>query len=154
MPLVYDPASISAYWGKRPRAVATRIVQLLSVAGGFLSRIAGDVINKKVKEVILQCLKGLKWLTCILKMVVDVAFFFFLCLNYDCCVMLVPMLWRNFFYIFRAFFLLWRVLFLASKKGLKLFFVFLMNFRNYYKFFKHIFLIKIICYFFKKKKTN
>ncbi|KAK7355361.1 hypothetical protein VNO80_14616 [Phaseolus coccineus] len=50
LPLVYDPASISAYWGKRPRAVATRIVQLLSVAGGFLSRIALDVINKKVKE--------------------------------------------------------------------------------------------------------
>nr|POF08469.1 putative aarf domain-containing protein kinase, chloroplastic [Quercus suber] len=50
LPLVYDPASISAYWGKRPRAVATRIVQLLSVAGGFLSRLALDVINKKVKE--------------------------------------------------------------------------------------------------------
>ncbi|KHN21675.1 Hypothetical protein glysoja_041602 [Glycine soja] len=50
LPLVYDPASISAYWGKRPRSVATRIVQLLSVAGGFLSRIAWDVINKKVKE--------------------------------------------------------------------------------------------------------
>ncbi|XP_010532799.1 PREDICTED: uncharacterized protein LOC104808723 [Tarenaya hassleriana] len=50
LPLVYDPASISAYWGKRPRAVATRIVQLLSVAGGFLSRLLSDVINKKVKE--------------------------------------------------------------------------------------------------------
>lgn len=50
LPLVYDPASISAYWGKRPRAVATRIAQLLSVAGGFLSRLAWDVINKKVKE--------------------------------------------------------------------------------------------------------
>ncbi|THG12447.1 hypothetical protein TEA_027471 [Camellia sinensis var. sinensis] len=50
LPLVYDPATISAYWGKRPRAVATRIVQLLSVAGGFLSRLAWDVINKKVKE--------------------------------------------------------------------------------------------------------
>ncbi|GAV84961.1 APH domain-containing protein/ABC1 domain-containing protein [Cephalotus follicularis] len=50
LPLVYDPASISAYWGKRPRAVATRIVQLLSVAGGFLSHIVSDVINKKVKE--------------------------------------------------------------------------------------------------------
>lgn len=50
LPLVYDPDIISAYWGKRPRAVATRIVQLMSVAGGFLSRIAGDVINKKVKE--------------------------------------------------------------------------------------------------------
>ncbi|KAL4295391.1 hypothetical protein GQ457_12G001770 [Hibiscus cannabinus] len=50
LPLVYEPASISAYWGKRPRAVATRIIQLLSVAGGFLSRLASDVINKKVKE--------------------------------------------------------------------------------------------------------
>ncbi|KAI4346168.1 hypothetical protein L6164_013241 [Bauhinia variegata] len=50
LPLVYEPASISAYWGKRPRAVAMRIVQLLSVAGGFLSRLALDVINKKVKE--------------------------------------------------------------------------------------------------------
>ncbi|KAL9258255.1 hypothetical protein AKJ16_DCAP11482 [Drosera capensis] len=50
LPLVYNPASISAYWGKRPRAVATRIVQLLSVAGGFLSHLAWDVVNKKVKE--------------------------------------------------------------------------------------------------------
>lgn len=53
LPLVYDPASISTYWGKRPQAVATRVVQLLSVAGGFLSRLAGDVIKKKVKEVLL-----------------------------------------------------------------------------------------------------
>ncbi|KAG2265993.1 hypothetical protein Bca52824_073072 [Brassica carinata] len=50
LPLVYDPATISAYWGKRPRAVASRVIQLLSVAGGFLSRLAGDVINKKVQE--------------------------------------------------------------------------------------------------------
>ncbi|KAK9183347.1 hypothetical protein WN944_026498 [Citrus x changshan-huyou] len=50
LPLVYDPASITAYWGKRPRAVATRIVQLLSVAGGFLSRIAWDIVTKKIKE--------------------------------------------------------------------------------------------------------
>ncbi|XP_021857757.2 uncharacterized protein [Spinacia oleracea] len=50
LPTVYDPATISSYWGKRPRAVATRVVQLLSVAGGFLSRLAWDVINKKVKE--------------------------------------------------------------------------------------------------------
>ncbi|KAF9606301.1 hypothetical protein IFM89_024969 [Coptis chinensis] len=50
LPLVYDPAIIAAYWGKRPRAVATRVVQLTSVAGGFLSRIAMDLINKKVKE--------------------------------------------------------------------------------------------------------
>ncbi|XP_042384423.1 uncharacterized protein sll0005-like [Zingiber officinale] len=50
LPLVYDPDIISSYWGKRPRAVATRIVQLLSVAGGFLSHIASDLINKKIKE--------------------------------------------------------------------------------------------------------
>ena len=54
MPLAYDPDSISAYWGKRPQAVATRIVQLLSVAGGFLSHIVWDIINKKVKEVCLH----------------------------------------------------------------------------------------------------
>ncbi|RAL48367.1 unnamed protein product [Cuscuta campestris] len=50
LPLVYEPTSIAAYWRKRPQAIATRIVQLLSVAGGFLSRIAVDVINKKFKE--------------------------------------------------------------------------------------------------------
>ncbi|KAK4341584.1 hypothetical protein RND71_040085 [Anisodus tanguticus] len=50
LPLVYDPVSISAYWGKRLRAVATRIAQLTSVSGGFLSPLAWDVINKKVKE--------------------------------------------------------------------------------------------------------
>ncbi|KAJ0966568.1 hypothetical protein J5N97_023485 [Dioscorea zingiberensis] len=50
LPLVYDPDIISAYWGKRPRAVATRIVQLLSVAGGFLSHLATDLIKKKIKE--------------------------------------------------------------------------------------------------------
>lgn len=50
LPLVYDPDIISAYWGRRPRAVATRIVQLLSVAGGFLSHLISDLINKKIKE--------------------------------------------------------------------------------------------------------
>ncbi|KAJ6826528.1 uncharacterized protein M6B38_371930 [Iris pallida] len=50
LPFVYDPDIISAYWGKRPRAVATFIVQFLSVAGGFLSHLALDLITKKVKE--------------------------------------------------------------------------------------------------------
>lgn len=50
LPLVYDPVSISLYWGKRPRAVITRIFQLLSVAGGFFSGLAWDVINKSLKE--------------------------------------------------------------------------------------------------------
>ncbi|KAL5208821.1 hypothetical protein ABZP36_033256 [Zizania latifolia] len=39
LPLVYSPEIISAYWGKRPTAVATRVVQLLSVAGGFISHL-------------------------------------------------------------------------------------------------------------------
>nr|CAB3451492.1 unnamed protein product [Digitaria exilis] len=50
LPLVYSPEIISAYWGKRPRAVATRVVQLLSVAGGFISNLISDLINKKLKE--------------------------------------------------------------------------------------------------------
>ncbi|KAG2654941.1 hypothetical protein PVAP13_1NG558300 [Panicum virgatum] len=50
LPLVYSPEIISAYWGKRPRAVATRVVQLLSVAGGFISSLISDLINKKLKE--------------------------------------------------------------------------------------------------------
>ncbi|RWW68922.1 hypothetical protein BHE74_00023518, partial [Ensete ventricosum] len=50
LPLVYDPDIISSYWGKRPRAVSTRIIQLLSVAGGFLSHLAWDLINKKITE--------------------------------------------------------------------------------------------------------
>ncbi|XP_057772160.1 uncharacterized protein LOC130991783 [Salvia miltiorrhiza] len=50
LPLVYNPDTIAAYWGKRPRAVATRIVQLTSVAGGFLSRLLWDLINNKIKE--------------------------------------------------------------------------------------------------------
>lgn len=51
LPQVYDPELIAAYWGKRPGSVATRIAQLLGVAGGFLSRIAWDIVRKKVKEV-------------------------------------------------------------------------------------------------------
>ncbi|KAJ3672104.1 hypothetical protein LUZ60_006825 [Juncus effusus] len=50
LPLVYDPDVISAYWGRKPTAVATRIIQLLSVAGGFISHLISDLINKKVKE--------------------------------------------------------------------------------------------------------
>ncbi|KAE8772418.1 hypothetical protein D1007_55630 [Hordeum vulgare] len=50
LPLVYSPEIISAYWGKRPGAVATRAVQLLSVAGGFISHIISDLITDKIKE--------------------------------------------------------------------------------------------------------
>lgn len=54
LPLVYSPEIISAYWGKRPGAVATRAVQLLSVAGGFISHIISDLITDKIKEVVLS----------------------------------------------------------------------------------------------------
>ena len=52
LPLVYSPEIISAYWGKRPGAVATRAVKLLSVAGGFISHIISDLITDKIKEVV------------------------------------------------------------------------------------------------------
>ena len=52
LPLVYSPEIISAYWGSRPGAVATRAVQLLSVAGGFISGIISDLITDKIKEVL------------------------------------------------------------------------------------------------------
>lgn len=70
LPLVYEPATISAYWQRRPRAVATRIVQLLSVAGGFLSRIAWDIVKNKIKEVlpwISSCQKSIFAAHCHLK---------------------------------------------------------------------------------------
>lgn len=57
LPLVYSPEIISAYWGKRPRAVATRVVQLLSVAGGFISHLISDLISKKLKEVAIVFLQ-------------------------------------------------------------------------------------------------
>ncbi|KAH9559914.1 hypothetical protein CY35_06G080200 [Sphagnum magellanicum] len=50
LPQTYDPDTISAYWGKRPGSVLTRVAQLLSVAGGFLSHVGWDIINKKFKE--------------------------------------------------------------------------------------------------------
>lgn len=50
LPLVYDPELIKAYWGKRPAAVAQRIVQLLGVSGGFLSGVLADFLSNKLKE--------------------------------------------------------------------------------------------------------
>ncbi|GBF99091.1 hypothetical protein Rsub_11900 [Raphidocelis subcapitata] len=49
LPQVYDPAAISAYWGVRPVSVVRRIVQLMSIAGSFLSGLAIDVATDKVK---------------------------------------------------------------------------------------------------------
>ncbi|EIE20315.1 ABC1-domain-containing protein [Coccomyxa subellipsoidea C-169] len=50
LPLVYDPAKIAEFWARRPVAVATRIVQLLSIAGGFLSGFLWDLANGKLAE--------------------------------------------------------------------------------------------------------
>lgn len=50
LPLEYDPEVIADFWGRRPVAVFSRIVQLLSIAGGFLGGIAMDVLTGKVDE--------------------------------------------------------------------------------------------------------
>lgn len=50
LPLNYEPALIAEYWGRRPVAVFTRIVQLLSIAGGFLGGVGMDYITGKSKE--------------------------------------------------------------------------------------------------------
>lgn len=60
LPLVYDPDSISVYWGRRPLAVAQRMAQLLSVTGGFLSSVAGDFILKRSKEKEVQRARELR----------------------------------------------------------------------------------------------
>lgn len=49
LPLTYDPEAIAAYWRKRPFAVTQRIFQLLTVSGGFLTSIAFDIFQDKVK---------------------------------------------------------------------------------------------------------
>ena len=50
LPLEYDPDLIAEYWGRRPVAVFTRIVQLLSIAGGFLGGVGMDLLTGKSKE--------------------------------------------------------------------------------------------------------
>ncbi|BDA45558.1 Uncharacterized protein sll0005 [Coccomyxa sp. Obi] len=50
LPLVYDPVKIADFWSTRPVAVATRIVQLLRIAGGFLSGFLWDLANGKLAE--------------------------------------------------------------------------------------------------------
>ena len=50
LPLEYDPDVIGDYWGRRPVAVFSRIVQLLSIAGGFLGGVGMDLLTGKSKE--------------------------------------------------------------------------------------------------------
>jgi aarF domain-containing kinase len=50
LPLEYEPTLIADYWGKRPVAVFSRIVQLLSIAGGFLGGVGMDFLTGRSKE--------------------------------------------------------------------------------------------------------
>lgn len=50
LPLTYDPDAIAKYWARRPTAVATRIVQLVSSGGAFLARLLFDVVSGRRDE--------------------------------------------------------------------------------------------------------
>lgn len=50
LPLTYDPDGIAAYWARRPTAVATRIVQLVSSGGAFIARLLFDVVSGRRDE--------------------------------------------------------------------------------------------------------
>ena len=50
LPLEYDPELIAGYWERRPVAVTTRILQLLSVSGAFLGRMAVDAARGRLQE--------------------------------------------------------------------------------------------------------
>jgi aarF domain-containing kinase len=47
---VYHPDKIAEFWARRPVAVVTRIFQLLSIAGGFLSGFLWDLANGKLSH--------------------------------------------------------------------------------------------------------
>lgn len=50
LPLYYDPELIAQYWSKRPAATTQRVVQLLGIAGGFISGVISDIALKKTEE--------------------------------------------------------------------------------------------------------
>jgi hypothetical protein len=50
LPLYYDSGLIAQYWRRRPAAVVQRIVQLTTIAGGFIAGIAMDIARKKTEE--------------------------------------------------------------------------------------------------------
>ncbi|KAL6749542.1 ABC1 family-domain-containing protein [Haematococcus lacustris] len=49
LPLVYDPDAIALYWGRRPVSVITRLLQLFSIAGGFLGKLAWDGLRGRLQ---------------------------------------------------------------------------------------------------------
>ena len=50
LPLYYDPELIAVYWRRRPAAVAQRILQLLSIAGGFITGIVSDIVRGETEK--------------------------------------------------------------------------------------------------------
>ena len=50
LPLYYDSELIANYWRRRPAAVTQRIVQLLSIAGGFITGIVSDIARGETEK--------------------------------------------------------------------------------------------------------
>jgi aarF domain-containing kinase len=50
LPFEYDPEALRIFFGKRPLAVVSRIVQVLSVGGGFLASLAFDNAFGRLKN--------------------------------------------------------------------------------------------------------
>ena len=49
LPFDYDPQALKVFFSSRPIAVATRVLQLLSVSGGFLVNVLGDQLFHRGK---------------------------------------------------------------------------------------------------------
>eukprot|EP00798_Chlamydomonas_sp_ICE-L_P012411 gene12411-15603_t len=47
LPLDYEPAEIASYWGRRPVSIITRMLQLMTVGGGFITGLAIDTATGK-----------------------------------------------------------------------------------------------------------
>jgi len=50
LPLTYNPKAISNYWSSRPVSIVTRLVQIGTVASGFLANLLGDLVSDAVTE--------------------------------------------------------------------------------------------------------
>ena len=49
LPLEYDPEVIAEYWGRRPVALVSRVIQLLGIAGGFLGGLVTDYLTGSIE---------------------------------------------------------------------------------------------------------
>lgn len=50
LPQEYDPEAIASYWDRRPVSIIQRCLQLVGIAGGFLSRLAYDAASGRLGE--------------------------------------------------------------------------------------------------------